>query len=69
MLKSDMPPADRLYAVPKADEFSADAKTEFGGPRSRHRAQVVLLAFGLLSAVFAGIIALRAAFWLPFLRH
>ena len=70
MLKPDMPlpPADRPYAVPKADEFSNGAATHFGGPRSRHRAQVVLLAFGLLSAVFTVVIALRAAFWLPFIH-
>jgi hypothetical protein len=41
----------------------------FGGPRSRYRAQVMLLAFGLLSAAFAVVIVWRAAFWLPFLQH
>ena len=71
MLKPDMSTANRPYAVPKAGESSRGAQTHFGGYRStrRHRAQIVLLAFGLVSAVFSVVIAMRAAFWLPFLQH
>ena len=39
------------------------------GSASRHRAYVVLLTFALLAAVFAAIIALRVAVWLPAFHH
>ena len=39
------------------------------GSASRHRAYVVLLTFALLAAVFAAIIALRVAVWLPAFNH
>lgn len=39
------------------------------GSASRHRAYVVLLTFALLAAVFAAIIALRVAVWLPAFYH
>ena len=39
------------------------------GSASRHCAYVVLLTFALLASVFAAIIALRAAVWLPVFYH
>ena len=39
------------------------------GSASRHRAYVVLFTFAILAAVFAAIIALRAAVWLPAFHH
>jgi len=39
------------------------------GSASRYHAYVVLLTFALLAAVFAAIIALRVAVWLPAFHH
>jgi len=39
------------------------------GSASRHRAFVVLFTFAILAVVFAAIIALRAAVWLPVFHH
>ncbi|MGB9043918.1 MAG: hypothetical protein WCC81_15765 [Pseudolabrys sp.] len=39
------------------------------GIASRNRAYVVLLTFALFAAVFAAIIALRVAVWLPAFQH
>jgi hypothetical protein len=39
------------------------------GIASRNRAYIVLLTFALLAAVFAAIIALRVAIWLPAFHH
>jgi hypothetical protein len=50
-------------AKQRSTEHSFNAKTQ--RMTSYQRAQVVLLTFGLVAAVSAAVIALRAAIWVP----
>jgi hypothetical protein len=65
---ANMPRFNRPLAFPELAKLSS-AEHSFNGKTQRmtsyQRAQVVLLTFGLVAAVSAAVIALRAAIWVP----
>lgn len=63
MARINRPLAFPELAKQRSKERSFNAKTE--RMTSYQRAQVVLLTFGLVAAVSAAVIALRAAIWVP----
>jgi hypothetical protein len=71
-----MPMIDHPHAIPQTAKRSSFVRRSTNerpyasghGSASHHRAYV-LLTFALLASVFAAIIALRAAIWLPAFYH
>jgi hypothetical protein len=66
--EANVPRLDRPLAFPelaklRSAEQPFDAKTQ--RMTSYQRAQVALLTFGLVAAVSAAVLALRAAIWVP----
>ena len=49
----------------KRQPFTAELRSSGEGLASGHRAQMVLVTFGLVAAVCAAVITLRLAVWLP----
>ena len=72
MSMTNLPSAFPQLAKRRSSDWSSTVETVHligQGIASRNRAQIVLLTFALLAAVFAAIITLRVAVWLPAFRH